>query len=81
MGKSRSATMILAYLLWDSRRRSLASPVPSATSDTAPTAPTADNRLQPLPGEEGRLRGSLAGQGWPAKWARTKNTRARVTFR
>jgi dual specificity phosphatase 12 len=40
MGKSRSATMILAYLLWDSRRRSLAGPVPSATSDTAPIPPT-----------------------------------------
>jgi len=41
MGKSRSATMILAYLLWDSHRRSLASPVPSATSDTGPIPPTA----------------------------------------
>jgi len=41
MGKSRSATMILAYLLWDSRRRCLATSFPSANSDTVPIPPTA----------------------------------------
>lgn len=43
MGKSRSATMILAYLLWDSRRRSLATPLPDANADTAAIPPTALN--------------------------------------
>ena len=41
MGKSRSATMILAYLLWDSHRRSLATPLPDANSDIARIPPTA----------------------------------------
>jgi dual specificity phosphatase 12 len=40
MGKSRSATIILAYLLWDSRRRSFATPLPDANSDTAAIPPT-----------------------------------------
>ena len=41
MGKSRSATIILAYLLWDSRRRSLATTLPEANSDTCHILPTA----------------------------------------
>lgn len=41
MGKSRSATMILAYLLWHSRRRALSTPPPNPDSDTAPIPPKA----------------------------------------
>ena len=39
MGKSRSATMILAYLLWDSRRRSLSTPAADPDSETAQIPP------------------------------------------
>ncbi len=41
MGKSRSATMILAYLLWDSRRRSRSTPTADPDSDTVPIPPKA----------------------------------------
>ena len=39
MGKSRSATMILAYLIWDSRRRYLTTPTPDPNSGSAPILP------------------------------------------
>lgn len=41
MGKSRSATIVLAYLLWDTRRRSISTPLSDANSPAAAIPPSA----------------------------------------